>query len=50
MFGLTRWSEPHGISRLRQDMDEMFDRFFEREVWMPGRDKGETDDQAAPPE
>jgi len=37
MFGLTRWSEPRGISRLRQDMDELFDRFFDREDWMPGR-------------
>jgi HSP20 family protein len=37
MFGLTRWTEPRGISRLRQDMDELFDRFFDREDWMPGR-------------
>ena len=37
MFGLTRWSEPRGISSLRQDMDELFDRFFDQEDWMPGR-------------
>jgi len=37
MFGLTRWTEPQGISRLRQDMDELFDRFFNQEDWMPGR-------------
>ena len=37
MFGLTRWTEPRGISRLRQDMDELFDRFFDQEDWMPGR-------------
>lgn len=37
MFGLTRWSEPRGMSRLRQDMDELFDRFFDQEDWMPGR-------------
>ncbi len=37
MFGFTRWTEPRGISRLRQDMDELFDRFFDREDWMPGR-------------
>jgi len=37
MFRLTRWSEPRGISRLRQDMDELFDRFSNREDWMPGR-------------
>ena len=37
MFGLTRWTEPHGINRLRQDMDELFDRFFDQEDWMPGR-------------
>jgi HSP20 family protein len=37
MFGLTRWTEPRGISRLRQDMDELFDRFFGQENWMPGR-------------
>lgn len=37
MFGLTRWTEPRGISRLRQDMDELFDRFFDQEDWMPSR-------------
>lgn len=37
MFGLKRWTEPRGISRLRQDMDELFDRFFDQEDWMPGR-------------
>ena len=37
MFGLTRWTEPRGISRLQQDMDELFDRFFDQEDWMPGR-------------
>ena len=37
MFGLTRWTEPRGISRLRQDVDELFDRFFDQEDWMPGR-------------
>src|SRR5512139_249984 len=37
MFGLTRWTEPRGIGRLRQDMDELFDRFFNQEDWMPGR-------------
>jgi HSP20 family protein len=37
MFGLTRWTEPGGISRLRQDMDDLCDRFFDREEWMPGR-------------
>lgn len=37
MLGLTRWTEPRGLSRLRQDMDELFDRFFGREEWMPGR-------------
>ncbi len=37
MFGLTRWTEPRGISRLRQNMDELFDRFFDQEDWMPGR-------------
>ena len=37
MFGLTRWTEPRGITRLRHDMDELFDRFFDREEWMPGR-------------
>jgi len=37
MFGLTRWTEPRGITRLRQDMDELVDRFFDREDWMPGR-------------
>jgi HSP20 family protein len=37
MFGLTRWSEPRGISSLRHDMDELFDRFFDQEDWIPGR-------------
>lgn len=37
MFGLTRWTEPRGISQLRQDMDELFDRFFDQEDWLPGR-------------
>lgn len=37
MFGLTRWNQPRGISRLRQDMEDMFDRFFDREDWMPSR-------------
>ncbi|RPH98977.1 MAG: Hsp20/alpha crystallin family protein [Zetaproteobacteria bacterium] len=37
MFGLTRWNEPRGIGRLRQEMDEMFDRFFTQEDWVPGR-------------
>jgi len=37
MFGLTRWMESRGISQLRQDMDDLFDRFFDREEWMPGR-------------
>ena len=37
MFGLTRWTEPRGINRLRQDMDDLFDRFFNQEDWMPGR-------------
>ena len=33
---LMRW-EPQGISRLRQDMDGLFERFFDREDWMPTR-------------
>jgi HSP20 family protein len=37
MFGLTRWNEPRGLSRLRQDMEDLFDRFFDREDWVPGR-------------
>jgi len=37
MFGLTRWNQPLGIGRLRQDMDELFDRFFDQEDWIPGR-------------
>ncbi len=37
MFGLTRWTEPRGLSRLRRDMEELFDRFFDREDWMPSR-------------
>ena len=37
MFGLTRWTEPRGINRLRQDVDDLFDRFFNQEDWMPGR-------------
>lgn len=37
MFGLTRWTEPRGIGRLRQDMEGLFDRLFDREEWMPGR-------------
>ncbi len=37
MFGLTRWNQPRGISRLRQDMEDLFDRFFDREEWMPSR-------------
>ncbi|MFB3817117.1 MAG: Hsp20/alpha crystallin family protein [Candidatus Methylomirabilales bacterium] len=35
MFGLTRWTQPSGVSRLRQDVDDLFDRFFGREDWMP---------------
>jgi HSP20 family protein len=37
MFGLTRWNQPRGISRLRQDMEDIFDHFFDQEGWMPGR-------------
>src|SRR5574341_1132717 len=37
VFGLTRWFEPRGVSRLRRDMEDMFDRLFDREEWMPGR-------------
>ena len=36
MFGLTRWTEPRGIDRLRQDMDELLERFFNQEQ-MPSR-------------
>lgn len=35
MFGLTRWTRPSGVSRLRHDVDDLFDRFFGREEWMP---------------
>jgi len=35
MFGLTRWGQPSGVSRLRHDLDDLFDRFFGREDWMP---------------
>jgi len=37
MFGLIRWGEPRGISRLHRDMEDLFDRFFDRQDWMPGR-------------
>jgi HSP20 family protein len=36
MFGLTRWMAPRGASRLRHEVDDLFDRFFAREDWMPG--------------
>ena len=36
MAGLKRW-EPQGVSRLRREMDELFERFFDREDWMPTR-------------
>lgn len=36
MFGLTRWMEPRGANRLRREVDDMVDRFFAREDWMPG--------------
>ncbi len=35
-MALMRW-ESQGVSQLRQEMDELFDRFFEREDWMPNR-------------
>jgi len=37
MFGLTRWGEPRGITQLHRDMEDLFERFFDREDWMPGR-------------
>lgn len=33
MFRLTRWTEPRGLRRLRQDMDDPFDRLFGRAGW-----------------
>jgi HSP20 family molecular chaperone IbpA len=37
MLGLTRWNEARGINRLHRDMEDLFDRFSDREDWMPGR-------------
>ncbi len=35
MFGLTRWNQPRGISRLRQDMEDMFGGFFGSDWALP---------------
>jgi HSP20 family protein len=38
MVGLTRWTKPSGVDRLREDMDSLFDRFFGwDEEWIPSR-------------
>lgn len=38
MYALARRDEPTDIGRLRQEMEDLFERFFDREEdWMPGR-------------
>lgn len=35
MLGLTKWTPLKDISTLHKEIDELFNRFFGREEWMP---------------